>query len=111
VAPNGHTIAAESIETGAAAEPEGFRPDVGLSVEGGSSSGVNPGISIGVPIAKLFQRSAPQPVQSLALFRLPPGARQQPDWPQWQIRMRFVRPDAEPIYRALLVPPDSSLRR
>jgi hypothetical protein len=112
VAPNGQVIAAESIESGAVSEPEGLRPDIGVGVEGGSSSGVNPGISVGVPLGKLFQRPAPPPpVQSVALFRLPPEARQRLDWPQWQIRLRFVRPGAEPTYRVLLVPPDSSLSR
>ncbi len=69
IAPDGSRLAAE-IATAAAA-PE--RPRVGIGASGGSSSGIDPGIGVSIPIGWLSGGGASQ-IESRARIQLPPDA-------------------------------------
>ena len=114
VAPGGQVLAARGIEVnlrragGAMA-----RPDFGVGVEGGSGSGVDPSISIGIPLMGLFRRPPPAIVDSTALIDVPAEAPARPDWTCWLLRLRFGPAGPDAIYRELPAPPPASsdLRR
>jgi hypothetical protein len=70
IAPDGTRIAAEiATATTAAAE----RPRVGIGASGGSSSGIDPGIGITVPLGWLSGGGTAQ-IESRARIPLPPDA-------------------------------------
>jgi hypothetical protein len=114
VAPGGQAIAARRIEASVRrAGATAARPDIGVQVEGGSASGVDPSISIGLPVMGLFRRPPPAIVESIALIDVPADAPARPDWPRWQLRLRWGPAGQNAIYRELPAPPpeSSDLRR
>ena len=108
IAPDGQRLAAFQILTDTSrARPGTFgRPEFGLNVEGGSSSGINPGLTIGIPVNGLF--GAPRPpatVDSKASIRLPRPEAYRANFAEWKIQLRFGRPDEGPRYVTLAAPP------
>ncbi len=92
VAPDGSGWSASQVDSDAPRRTA--RPDIGIGVEGGSASGVNPGISIGLPlfgwIGSAFRETPP--VQGRAMIRVPDAARYRRDWPAWTIELLFGPP-------------------
>jgi len=70
IAPDGARIAGEIATAAAAAE----RPRVGIGASGGSSSGIEPGIGISVPIGWLSGGGGAVQIESRARIPLPPDA-------------------------------------
>ncbi|MCA3263322.1 MAG: hypothetical protein ING44_15360 [Telmatospirillum sp.] len=70
IAPDGARIAAEIAPAIAAASE---RPRIGVGASGGSSSGIDPGIGISVPLGWLSGGGAAQ-IESRARIPLPPDA-------------------------------------
>ncbi len=70
IAPDGTRIAAEIATASAAAE----RPRVGIGASGGSSSGIDPGIGITVPLGWLTGGGGTTQIESRARIPLPPDA-------------------------------------
>lgn len=108
IAPDGQRLAAFQILTDTSrARPGTFgRPEFGLNVEGGSGSGINPGLTIGIPVNGLF--GAPRPpatVDSKASIRLPRPEAYRANFAEWKIQLRFGRPDEGPRYVTLAAPP------
>jgi hypothetical protein len=112
VSPGGEAIAARRIDSSVRrAAQAAARPEIGVGVEGGSGSGVDPSISIGVPVLGLFRRPPPAIVESIALIDAPAEAPARPDWPRWILRLRFGPAGPDAVYRELPAPPSSDLRR
>ncbi len=113
VSPGGQATPARGIEVNVRRAGAAFRPDIGVQVEGGSGSGVDPSLSIGLPVMALFRRPPPAIVESVALIDAPAEAPARPDWPLWRLRLRWGPAGAGAIYRELPVPPpeSSDLRR
>ena len=113
VSPGGQITLARGIEVNVRRAGTTFRPDIGVQVEGGSGSGVDPSLSIGLPVMDLFRRPPPAIVESVAMIEVPAEAPTRPDWQRWRLRLRFGPAGADAIYRELPVPPpeSSDLRR
>ena len=108
VSPGGQTTPARGIEVNVRRAGTTLRPDIGVQMEGGSGSGVDPSLSIGLPVMALFRRAPPAIVESVALIDVPAEAPARPYWLLWRLRLRWGTPGAGAIYRELPVPPPES---
>ena len=94
IAPDGTTWPAEQIRNEGHGETSKPRPDFGIFVEGGSSSGISPGIIIGFPVDTGRARSPP-PIAGWAAIRIPDPELYRQGWPDWRIRVRLGPPAAD----------------
>lgn len=89
VAPDGRGWTAERLESEAPRRMA--RPDIGIGVEGGSSSGVNPGLTFGLPLFGWIGSLAEEkpPVSARAEIRVGDPAAYRRDWRNWTIELLF----------------------
>jgi hypothetical protein len=93
VAPDGSGVTAERLSADAPLPTRLGIPGVAVGAEGGSASGVNPGISIGLPILGLFGRREAPPLRGEALIVLPDPNGYRRHWRDWKLLLRFGRND------------------
>jgi hypothetical protein len=104
VGPGGRSLEPADIVAGQPAPPpEAPRPGIGVFVEGGSSSGVTPGVVLGVPL-RLGEGARRTPVLSSARFRLPDPEFYRRSWQDWRIELRLGPPGAEAAYLTVPAP-------
>ena len=82
IAPDGAAIAGEIATFSAAPE----RPRIGVGASGGSSSGIDPGIGVSIPLGWLSGGGAAQ-IESRARIPLPPDATP----PFGRLELKFAR--------------------
>ena len=82
IVPDGTNIPAEIATASAASE----RPRVGIGASGGSSSGIDPGIGVSIPLGWLSGGGAAQ-IESRARIPLPPDATP----PFGRLELKFAR--------------------
>ncbi len=112
IAPDGRGFTAETIQSDRlSTRPPVFgRPAFGVNVEGASGSGVNPGLSMGLPVNGLF--GAPRRaslIESSAVIVLPDMTAYRRGWQDWTIKLRFGRPDQKPEYLDVPAPSPSAV--
>lgn len=111
IAPDGRGVPAETIGSDRLSKrpPVLGRPQFGLNVEGASGSGVNPGLTMGIPVGGLFGAPRrPDVVESSATILLPDAATYGRGWRDWTIKLRFGRPDDRPEYLVVPAPSPSA---
>ena len=94
IGPDGTTWPATAIRNDGRADAAKRRPGFGVFVEGGSSSGINPGVVIDLPMGSGSARP-PGPFAGRAAIPLPDPARYRESWPDWRIRVRLGPPAAD----------------
>lgn len=91
IAPDGTSWPASEIRNQGRADATQPRPGFGVFVEGGSASGINPGVVIDLPMGGEKARTA-GPFAGRAAIPLPDMARYRESWPDWRIRVRLGPP-------------------
>ncbi len=92
-APDGRVFAAERLVLREPPEPErdSRRPGVVLGGSGGSSSGMDAGIGLSLPLKNPFAAERKRPIAAQAEFRLPPDLldRYRADPKAWMLHLSF----------------------
>jgi hypothetical protein len=108
IAPDGTRTEARDVErTSEIATGEDSFPDIHVGVDGGSSSGVQTGIGIGIPIFGPETETLPPRTVTIARFLPPDIAHYRANWHEYRVELLFA-PGTDAFERIELLAPEPS---